>query len=47
MTPAPAKLEPEIYEKPRRLLEKMGAEVVEMKHNRKRESMCCGSPLGR
>ncbi len=38
------KLDPEIYEKPRRLLEKMGAEVVEMKHNR-RESMCCGSPL--
>jgi heterodisulfide reductase subunit D len=38
------KLGPEIYEKPRRLLEAMGAEVVEMKHSR-RESMCCGAPL--
>jgi len=38
------KLGPEIYENPRQLLKIMGAEVVEMKHNR-RESMCCGSPL--
>lgn len=34
----------EIYEKPRLLLEAMGAEVVEMKHSR-RESLCCGAPL--
>lgn len=33
-----------IYEAPRKLLEIMGAEVVEMKHNRKR-SICCGVPL--
>jgi Fe-S oxidoreductase len=38
------KLGPEIHENPRRLLKTMGAEVVEMKHNR-RESMCCGAPL--
>lgn len=38
------KLGPEIYEMPRRLLEVMGAEVVEMKHSR-RESICCGAPL--
>lgn len=34
----------EAYENPRKLLEAMGAEVVEMKHNR-RHSMCCGVPL--
>ena len=33
-----------IYEAPRQLLQAMGAEVVEMKHNRK-QSMCCGGPL--
>jgi Fe-S oxidoreductase len=33
-----------IYEGPRKLLEAMGAEVVEMKHNRKK-SICCGSPI--
>ncbi|MBU4316250.1 MAG: (Fe-S)-binding protein [Proteobacteria bacterium] len=33
-----------IYEGPRKLLEIMGAEVVEMKHNRKK-SICCGSPI--
>ena len=38
------KMNPEVHENPRRLLEIMGAEVLEMKHNR-RESMCCGSPL--
>lgn len=37
---------PEVYENPRRLLGLMGAEVVEMKHNR-RKSMCCGAPLSR
>jgi Fe-S oxidoreductase len=34
----------EVHDNPRRLLELMGAEVVEMTHNR-RESMCCGAPL--
>jgi Fe-S oxidoreductase len=38
------KMNPEIYENPRRLLQAMGAELVEMRHNR-RESLCCGSPL--
>ncbi len=38
------KMNPEVHENPRRLLKIMGAEVLEMKHNR-RESMCCGSPL--
>jgi Fe-S oxidoreductase len=38
------KMDPEVHENPRRLLKIMGAEVVEMKHNRK-ESLCCGSPL--
>lgn len=38
------KMAPEVYEYPRELLKAMGAEVVEMKHN-KRESMCCGTPL--
>jgi len=37
-------LSAEIYDNPRELLKQMGAEVVEMKHNR-RESMCCGTPL--
>ncbi len=38
------KMNPEIHENPRRLLQVLGAELVEMKHNR-RESLCCGSPL--
>jgi Fe-S oxidoreductase len=38
------KMNPEVHENPRRLLEILGTEVLEMKHNR-RESMCCGSPL--
>ena len=38
------KMEPAVHENPRKLLEVMGAEVVEMKHNR-RKSMCCGAPL--
>jgi Fe-S oxidoreductase len=33
-----------IYESPRELLEIMGAEVVEMKHNREK-SLCCGAPV--
>jgi len=33
-----------IYDGPRALLKCMGAEVVEMEHNRQ-ESMCCGAPL--
>ena len=37
-------IDDKIYDAPRRLLECMGAEVVEMKHNRKR-SLCCGAPL--
>lgn len=35
---------PKSYETPRRLLRAMGAEVVEMKHNREK-SVCCGTPL--
>ncbi len=38
------KLDDEIYEGPRRLLGKMGAQVFEMKHHRSK-SMCCGTPL--
>lgn len=38
------KLNPQIYESPRKLLRAMGAQVVEMKHNRQK-SMCCGTPL--
>nr|MDO8076019.1 (Fe-S)-binding protein [Candidatus Freyarchaeota archaeon] len=37
-------LDREIYEGPRELLEIMGAEVVEMKHNREK-SLCCGAPI--
>jgi len=37
-------MESEVHENPRKLLEAMGAEILEMKHNRK-ESMCCGAPL--
>ncbi|MFX0030304.1 MAG: (Fe-S)-binding protein, partial [Candidatus Hermodarchaeota archaeon] len=37
-------LEKKIYEGPREFLEIIGAEVVEMKHN-KESSLCCGSPL--
>jgi Fe-S oxidoreductase len=37
-------LDRKIYEGPREFLEIMGAEVVEMKHN-KESSLCCGSPL--
>jgi len=33
-----------IYEAPRKLMEAMGINVVEMAHNR-RHSMCCGGPL--
>ena len=33
-----------IYEAPRELLEILGCEVVEMKHN-KEHSLCCGSPV--
>jgi Fe-S oxidoreductase len=40
----PRKPEKAIYEGPRMLLDAMGAEVVEMKHNR-HNSLCCGSPL--
>ncbi|MHA1727853.1 MAG: (Fe-S)-binding protein [Promethearchaeota archaeon] len=40
-------LDRKIYEAPRALLEILGAEVVEMKHNREK-SLCCGVPvLGR
>jgi len=38
------KMDGEVYESPRQLLTAMGAEVYEMKHNR-RESLCCGTPL--
>jgi Fe-S oxidoreductase len=38
------KMAPAIHDRPRELLEAMGAEVVEMAHNR-RESMCCGLPM--
>ncbi|MBN1653061.1 MAG: (Fe-S)-binding protein [Deltaproteobacteria bacterium] len=34
----------DVYETPRKLLELLGARVVEMKHNR-RKSWCCGVPL--
>lgn len=37
-------LDKKIYEGPREFLEIIGAEVVEMKHN-KETSLCCGSPL--
>jgi Fe-S oxidoreductase len=37
-------LDRKIYESPRELLEIMGAEVVEMKHN-KEKSLCCGYPV--
>lgn len=37
-------LDRKIYESPRELLEIMGAEVVEMKHNREK-SLCCGAPV--
>ena len=37
-------LDRKIYESPRELLEIMGAEVVEMEHNRER-SLCCGAPV--
>ena len=37
-------LDRKIYESPRELLEIMGAEVVEMRHNRE-ESICCGAPV--
>ncbi|MFX1409516.1 MAG: heterodisulfide reductase-related iron-sulfur binding cluster, partial [Promethearchaeota archaeon] len=37
-------LDPKIFEGPRELLEIIGAEVVEMKHNRKK-TLCCGSPV--
>jgi Fe-S oxidoreductase len=36
-------LDSEIFESPRELLEILGAEVVDMKHNRKK-TLCCGSP---
>jgi Fe-S oxidoreductase len=38
------RLDKKIYEGPREFLEIIGAEVVEMKHN-KESSLCCGSPL--
>ncbi len=38
------KLDKKIYNSPREFLEILGAEVVEMKHN-KETSMCCGAPL--
>lgn len=37
-------LDKKIYESPREFLEIIGAEVVEMKHN-KETSLCCGAPL--
>ncbi|MBN1663161.1 MAG: (Fe-S)-binding protein [Deltaproteobacteria bacterium] len=37
-------LNSELYEAPRKLLTLLGAQVVEMKHNRKK-SWCCGTPL--
>lgn len=40
----PRKPDKTIYESPRLLLDAMGAEMVEMKHN-KQNSLCCGSPL--
>lgn len=38
------RLDKKIYDGPREFLEIIGAEVVEMKHN-KESSLCCGSPL--
>ncbi|TFG30239.1 MAG: (Fe-S)-binding protein [Promethearchaeota archaeon] len=38
------KLDKKIYDGPREFLEIIGAEVVEMKHNRKK-SLCCGAPV--
>ncbi|MFX1586334.1 MAG: (Fe-S)-binding protein [Promethearchaeota archaeon] len=38
------KLDKKIYDGPREFLEIIGAEVVEMKHN-KEASLCCGAPL--
>ncbi|MFX1276465.1 MAG: (Fe-S)-binding protein [Promethearchaeota archaeon] len=37
-------LDKKIYEGPREFLEIIGAEVVEMKHNREK-SLCCGTPV--
>ncbi|MEM2983693.1 MAG: (Fe-S)-binding protein [Candidatus Jordarchaeaceae archaeon] len=37
-------LDRKIYDSPRELLEILGAEVVEMKHNREK-SLCCGAPV--
>jgi Fe-S oxidoreductase len=37
-------LDKKIYDSPREFIEIIGAEVVEMKHN-KESSLCCGSPL--
>ncbi|MFW9972623.1 MAG: (Fe-S)-binding protein [Candidatus Odinarchaeota archaeon] len=37
-------LDKKIYESPREFLEIIGAEVVEMEHNREK-SLCCGAPL--
>jgi Fe-S oxidoreductase len=37
-------LDKKIYEGPREFLEIIGAEIVEMKHN-KEQSLCCGAPL--
>lgn len=37
-------MDPKIHEEIRRLLTLLGAEVVEMKHN-KTKTMCCGAPL--
>ncbi|MCP4757241.1 MAG: hypothetical protein GY866_40780 [Proteobacteria bacterium] len=38
------KLDEEVYDGPRQLLEIMGADLVEMEHNRNK-SLCCGAPL--
>lgn len=38
------KLGPRLHASPRKLLQAMGAEVVEMNHNREK-TMCCGTPL--
>ncbi|MFX1338822.1 MAG: (Fe-S)-binding protein [Promethearchaeota archaeon] len=38
------KLDNKVYEGPRELIEIMGAEFVEMKHN-KEKSLCCGAPV--
>ena len=37
-------LNDDVFEAPRKLLQSIGAEVVEMKHNRNK-SICCGAPL--